>query len=131
LIWDFGPDSYRDSISDLYTVMSSKIRQGLFNVIDSFTIKRRKEFYLIGILEEGEIKEGWFVHIPLNKSLAITCRISQIEDVEMSNGGGSYKLIVLPVFGNDPEGIDLWFGLNIGSELLDVTIDGERGLKGT
>jgi hypothetical protein len=101
--------------------MEPQKRQGRFNVIDSFLIKRRNEFYLIGSLEEGEVKENWFVHIPLNKSLSVTCRISQIEDIEMSNSGGAYKLLIV----YDPEGVELLFGLNVGSELLDITIEGE------
>jgi len=52
--------------------MDAKTRQGLFHVIDSFTIKRRNEVYLIGNLLEGEINAEWFVNIPLNKSLSFT-----------------------------------------------------------
>jgi hypothetical protein len=103
--------------------MEAKTPQGLFHVIDSFTIKRRNEVYLIGNLLEGEINAQWFVNIPLNKSLSFTCRISQIEDVEMANNGGSYKLIIVSV--GDSEMVDFLFAMNIGSEQIEITIEGE------
>ena len=44
-------------------VMDTKERKGQFEVIESFAIRRRKEFYLIGQLKEGEARENWFVNI--------------------------------------------------------------------
>ena len=38
--------------------LSNKV--GTFNVIDSFTIRRKNEFYLIGELLEGRIEENSF-----------------------------------------------------------------------
>jgi hypothetical protein len=102
--------------------MKTKESAGLFNVIDSFLIRRRNEFYLIGSLEKGEVKEQWFINIPLNKSLSVTVRIKQIEDVEMANSGGKYKLLIIH---NDPELEDFLLALNIGSEFLDISIEGE------
>ncbi len=106
--------------------MTKKSRQGLFSVIDSFAIKRRNEFYLIGSLIEGEVCERWFVNIPFNKSLSLSLRIKQIEDLEMSSESGKYKLLI--VNGNesgDDDLLNLLLGLKIGSELLDITITGE------
>ena len=60
--------------------MNTKVRQGQFEVIDSFTIRRRNEFYLIGQLKEGTVQENWFINVPFNKSLSMTVRISAIED---------------------------------------------------
>jgi len=103
--------------------MSTKSRRGLFNVIDSFIIRRRNEVYLIGTLEEGELEAGWLVNVPLNKSIALTWSISQVEDVEMTNMGGVYKLLFINI--NDPGDLEDLFALNIGSELLDITVDGQ------
>lgn len=102
--------------------MDTKIRQGQFEVIDSFAIKRRNEFYLIGQLKEGTVQEKWFVNVPFNKSLSMTVRISTIEDVEISSENNKYKLLIIS---GDTETIDLLLGLNIGSEFLDITIEGE------
>jgi hypothetical protein len=101
--------------------VEKRSRQGVFNVIDSFAIKRRDEFYMIGNLKEGDVKENWFVNVPLNKSLSVTFRIWQIEDVDMSNEKEKYVLLII----KDPEAIEILLGLNIGSELLDITIEGE------
>src|SRR5688572_2042647 len=102
--------------------MDTKIIQGQFEVIESFAIRRKNEFYLIGQLIEGTVQENWFINVPFNNSLSMTIRISAIEDVEISSEKRKYKLLV--VLG-DKETIDLLLGLKIGSEHLDITIEGE------
>ena len=102
--------------------MNTKPVQGVFAVVDSFAIKSRNEFYLIGELTEGKIEPMWFVNVPLNKSLNITVRIKSIEDVDFTHERGRYKLIIVD---SDPESTELLLGLNIGSETVNITIDGE------
>lgn len=102
--------------------MNTKIRQGQFEVIDSFAIRRRNEFYLIGQLKEGTVQEKWFVNVPFNKSLSMTVRITTIEDIEIVSEENKYKLLIVS---GDNETIDLLLGLKIGSEFLDITIEGE------
>lgn len=102
--------------------MNTKIRQGQFEVIDSFAIRRRNEFYLIGQLKEGTVQEKWFVNVPFNKSLSMTVRITAIEDIEISSEENKYKFLIVS---GDNETIDLLLGLKIGSEFLDITIEGE------
>lgn len=102
--------------------MDTKIRQGQFEVIDSFAIRRRNEFYLIGQLKEGTVQERWFINVPFNKSLSMTVQITAIEDVEISSEANKYKLLIVS---GDTESIDLLLGLKIGSEFLDITIEGE------
>lgn len=102
--------------------MNTKPKQGVFSAIDSFAIKSRNEFYLIGELIEGEIKPTWFVNIPLNKSLSITVRIKSVEDVAFTHERERYKLIIVD---SDGESSELLLGLNVGNENIDITIDGE------
>jgi len=102
--------------------MNTKIRQGQFEVIDSFAIRRRNEFYLIGQLKEGTVQEKWFVNVPFNQSLSMTVRITAIEEIEISSEENKYKLLIVS---GDTETIDLLLGLKIGSEFLDITIEGE------
>lgn len=102
--------------------MNTKIRQGQFEVIDSFAIRRRNEFYLIGQLKEGTVQENWFINVLFNKSLSITVRIAAVEDIEISSEGNKYKLLIAS---GDNETINLLLGLKIGSEFLDITIEGE------
>jgi hypothetical protein len=103
--------------------MNIKVREGRFEVIDSFVIRRRNEFYFIGQITEGTAKERWFVNVPLNGQLSLTVRISTIEEVEItSERDKKYTLLVVT---GDNGTLDLLLGLNIGSESLDITIDGE------
>lgn len=104
--------------------MSKKHRQGQFKIVDSFAIRRRNEFYLIGQIIEGVVQEGWFVNIPFNEAMIMTLRMSIIEDIEVSGDNGEYKLLI--VSGLDKQdGVDLLLGLNIGNEYVDITIEGE------
>jgi len=102
--------------------MNMKPVQGVFSVIDSFAIKSRNEFYLIGELTEGEIKPTWSVNIPLNKSLNVTLKIKSIEDIDFTQEQDRYKLIIVD---SDSESTEVLLGLNIGSEKLNITADGE------
>lgn len=101
--------------------MENKDRQGQFEVIDSFAIRRREEFYLIGRMVEGVVQPNWFLTIPFNLSIGMTIRISEIEEIEMTSEKVKYHLIIVK---GDEETLDFLLGLNIGSELLDVTIEG-------
>lgn len=102
--------------------MDMKIRQGQFEVIDSFAIRRRNEFYLIGQLKEGTVQEKWFINVPFNQSLSMTVRITAVEDVDISSEENKYQLLIVS---SDTQTIDLLLGLKIGSEFLDITIEGE------
>jgi hypothetical protein len=102
--------------------MNTKPVQGVFVVIDSFAIKNRNEFYLIGELTEGKIESMWFVNVPLNKSLSITVRIKSVEGIDFTHERGRYKLIIVD---SDSESTELLLGLNIGSETVNITIDGK------
>jgi hypothetical protein len=62
------------------------------------------------------------VNVPLNKSLSITVRIKSVKDIDFGNERGRYKLIIVD---SDLEFIELLLGLNIGSETVNITIDGE------
>jgi len=101
--------------------MNTNTIQGQFEVIDSFTIRRRNEFYIIGQMLEGTIQENWFINVSLNKTLAITYRINTIEDVEISSEKNKYKLIIIS---GDNTDIDILLGMGIESEILNITIDG-------
>jgi hypothetical protein len=99
-----------------------KDKQGQFKVLDSFAIKRRNEFYLIGELKEGTVQEKWFVNVPFNSLMALSLRIAAIEELEISNEENGYQLLIVS---GDRETLDLLLSLKIGSEYLDITIEGE------
>ena len=99
-------------------------RQGLFEVIDSFAIRNRKQFYIIGKIKEGKIKENWFINI-LFESLTMTIRINSIEEVEMASDKETYKLLIFDCDESDDITINFYMGLDLKLEYLPITIEGE------
>ena len=79
--------------------------------------------YLIGEMINGCIEENWFVYVPLNSTISVTLRINGIEEVELSSEQKKYTLLILKE--EDPSGLNLLFGLNIGHEILDIYIEGD------
>ncbi|MCA8832064.1 hypothetical protein [Hymenobacter pini] len=94
--------------------------QGRFSVIDSFAIPRRNEFYLIGQIAEGMIQEGWYAHISLNASLALSMRIERIEYALMK-AREEYPVLVIAA---DDEEVNLLLSLSIGSEPIMISTEG-------
>lgn len=101
--------------------MAHNDRQGVFEVIDSFAIKRRNQFYLIGKIKEGKIKSNWFVNVPLNSSLSMTIRITDIEEIIMTSEKEPHTLLIVDC---DEEILDLHLSMKIGLEDLEITIEG-------
>ena len=99
---------------------SRETDRGLFDIIDSFAIRRRQEFYLIGRLKEGVVQEGWYAHICLNPSLALTVKIERIEYVLMK-AQEEYPVLVIKA---SDEYTDLLLGLNIGLEPVLISTEG-------
>jgi hypothetical protein len=102
--------------------METKQVQGNFDVVDSFAIKNRNEFYLIGELVDGEIEPGWYINVSLNSTLALTIKIKSTENIDFPNERNRYKLIIID---SDSEMTELLLGLGIGCEKVKITIDGE------
>ena len=96
--------------------------RGRFQAIDSFAIRRRNEFYIIGLLVEGEIQPQWFAHVSLNPKFVITVRIKEIETVAIANETQEYMLLIVT---GDAEEIDNMLGLNIGLEPIMISTEGE------
>lgn len=103
-------------------VNKEKKIQGKFQAIESFAIRKRDEYYLIGEMLEGIAKENWFINIPLNKSLNLTVRITGIEEIEFSDESKKYTLLIVSGDQND---LNLLLGLNVGNEYLNITLEGE------
>ena len=103
--------------------------QGKFEVIESFAIRSRGEFYLLGRLLEGEVQPDWFVSISLNSTLAMTVRISEVErEVEISNDEAKYMLLILKDEDGEPKDslfIDLLLGMKVGAEILNIVAEGD------
>ncbi len=97
-----------------------KLKRGTFQAIDSFAIRKRNEFYLIGELLEGDMHKNWFVNIPLNSKMNMACRITEIEEIETSQNEKIYNLLVVSV--EEEEEIDFLLSMNIGNEPLEIAI---------
>ncbi|WP_235299780.1 hypothetical protein, partial [Portibacter marinus] len=83
---------------------------------------RRGEFYLIGNLEKGMIRESWFVNLSVSNSMTLTLRIASVEDVKMSNDESEYKLLIVS---GDAQTLELLLALKISSELVQITKEGK------
>jgi hypothetical protein len=103
--------------------MNLKDKVGTFRVISSFTIRRKKEFYLIGELLEGSLKVHHYINVILNKTMAVSAKISSIEDVEVENDSKMYQLIIIE--SKEDELNDILFCLNVGSENIYITLSDE------
>ena len=84
--------------------IGGKEEEGWFEVIESFAIRKRKQFYLIGKVTKGVIEEGWFVYVPFNPTIGMTIRINAIEEMEMSSEKENHTLLIVDC---DDEAIDL------------------------
>ena|ERR1700750_1362368 len=102
--------------------MNFKDKVGTFRVISSFTIRRKKEFYLIGELLEGNLIENSYINIVLNSTLAVSARISSAEDIEMANDPKIYQLLIIE--SPEDEMNDILFCLNVGNENVHITLTG-------
>lgn len=96
--------------------------EGMFEVMDSFAIRKRGQFYLIGKVIKGKIQENWFVNVPFNESLSMTIRISEIEEIEIASESEKSTLLIVDC---EDDAIDLFLTLKIGLEYLPITIEGE------
>lgn len=74
--------------------------KGEFEVIDSFAIRNRNEFYLIGDVKVGIVESNWFLNVPFNKSLSLTVRIKSMEDVEIASEIKKCKLLIVNLMMN-------------------------------
>jgi len=102
--------------------MRKKELQGELEVIESFAMTSRNEFYLIGRLKAGEARENWFANITLNSSLVLTLRIKAVEEIEMASDRSKYILLII---GGEPEELDIFLSMRIGSETVGISIDGQ------
>ncbi|MCJ8152325.1 hypothetical protein MKJ01_00955 [Chryseobacterium sp. SSA4.19] len=103
--------------------MDQKDKVGTFRVMSSFTIRRKKEFYLIGELLEGSLKVDYYINVILNTTLAVSAKISSIEEIEIENDSKIYQLIIIE--SEDDELNDILFSLNVGNENIDITLNGK------
>jgi hypothetical protein len=100
--------------------MKADTQKGQFQVIDSFVIRKRKQYYLIGEVKEGEVREYWNVYIPFNSTFGMSTTIAAIEEVEISTERNKkYMLLIVEAADNDE--LDLLLTLNIHLEVLDVS----------
>ncbi|GAA5086580.1 hypothetical protein GCM10023210_08600 [Chryseobacterium ginsengisoli] len=103
--------------------MNFKDKVGTFNVISSFTIRLKKEFYLIGELLEGILNDDHYINIVLNSSLVMSAKISSLENVEIANDPKIYTLIIIK--SEHDELNDILFCQNVENENVYITLSGE------
>ena len=92
-----------------------------FHVTYTFEISDSKpRFVLAGSIIEGEIRSGMLVHVSGNSAFATT---APIHAIEFARRIGGYEDVCL-VLQLEPELLDIWRGLNIKDETLEITANG-------
>jgi hypothetical protein len=92
-----------------------------FHVKDTFAIEGRPHFILAGSIVEGAVRPGMFVHVPFTSRFAMRARI---ECIEFARRLGGHEDTCLCIRYAEPEELELWRGLDINDETLEVTTDG-------
>ena len=88
-----------------------------FHVNHTFSLESRRLFVLAGSVVEGAVKVGMCVHVPLNNSISIS---EPIHSIEFARRPGGDEDLCLCINCRDLDELELWRGLNIGDETLDV-----------
>jgi hypothetical protein len=90
-----------------------------FHVKDTFTIEGRPHFVLAGTIVEGVIRPGMLVHVPFNSSTAMTARV---DCIEFARRLGGHEDTCLCIRFNKAEELELWRGLAISNETIEVSL---------
>ena len=88
-----------------------------FQVKDTFEISGRSGFFVTGLIVEGDINVGMFVHVPLNSAIDIKARIDALEFVRQL-GGTEYIGLCLKL---EPDALEIWRALNIRDETIEIS----------
>jgi len=89
-----------------------------FRVSGSFPLESRKPLVLAGDVVDGRIVPGMEVQIPFNTEAAMTAPIYAVEYILHSGGREEVGLCIKY---QDAEELELWKGLNIASEIIEVS----------
>jgi hypothetical protein len=91
-----------------------------FHVKNTFEMPDRELFVMAGSVVEGEIQAGMFVRVPFNSALEAAARIHCIEYARHLGGSEDVCLCIK----SEADEFELWRGLNICDEVLEVTFEG-------
>ena len=85
-----------------------------FNVVGTFHRARNDAltFVMYGDVVDGEVVAGMLVRIPFNSAVCMEGEVGSVELIE--NPAGSHVALTIHV--NDQAELEIWKGLNIGSE---------------
>ena len=89
-----------------------------FRISESFALESRNLFVLAGDVIAGRIVAGMQVAIPFNGTIALTVPIHAVGYIRRSS---SREEVGLCIKYQDSEELEVWRGLNIGSEVVDVS----------
>ena len=73
---------------------------------------------------EGSLNENNYINIVLNSSLAISAKISSLENVEVANDPKIYQLIIIVSL--EDEMNDILFHQNVENENVHITLSSEE-----
>lgn len=91
-----------------------------FRISGSFAIEGRQLFVLAGDVIDGRIVPGMHVAIHLNASTTMTAPVHAVEYIRRSSDREEVGLCIKC---ENSEELEVWRGLNIGSEVVEVSND--------
>ncbi|NML40347.1 hypothetical protein HHL17_24330 [Chitinophaga sp. G-6-1-13] len=98
--------------------------KGRFKAIESYTIRRRNEVYILGELLDGHVQAGWYAVISFNSSIGMSVKIESVSTVKIFGFSRTYTLLVLKDDDMDEWTTDFVFGMKIGNEPLRISEEG-------
>lgn len=89
-----------------------------FHINHSFKLRfgDQQSFVLAGQITEGAVRKGMEVRIPFNSQFAMSVAVDRIEFARRGDGRDDVCLC----FDCNEEDLDLWEGLNLADEEVDV-----------
>lgn len=87
-----------------------------FHVIDSFDIKNRNTFVLLGEVIEGKVTLDMWVQIPLNSTISWEGKVTSIDQIDWRKE----TYVGLGIEYEDTADRSIWTGLNVGLETIHI-----------
>ncbi|MFI5148230.1 MAG: hypothetical protein ACHQRM_00740 [Bacteroidia bacterium] len=99
-----------------------KEKQGLFEILSSVDERANKEFHLIGHVQEGAVKEGWYLNLRLQNGMLFTVRITSLSQTPVAGKKEQHTLIIKA----EDFVLDVLSNLAVESQVFEITKEGKN-----
>jgi len=98
------------------------IKGGQFQIVNSFAIRAKEEFYLIGNLVKGAVQVEWFANVQISPTLILNLRIKQLEMAEVYGDESPYVILIATA---NFKQVDQLISVDLNSKSIAITVEGE------